>query len=378
MGPGLGWAPQHKEWWTSRRVTDDIDLLWTLVSGVFLLMMAAGVGAVIEGFTRRRTVSTGAGRHVVTAAGAVAGVFAMSAFTPSLFEDAGDLWLQLGSAVLLATIVSGGIVERATFIAHGAVGAVVGAIVVPAIEWGQQPGGVLQSIAVSGFGFSDTAAATLFSVAGWMALVGVMVIGPRRGRLGHDGQLRSIPGKSMPAAAIGAVLVLATAVGATGRAAAEWSDMVIDSAGLIVLAGAVGALVALGIGWQRIGASSTSSMVQGALAGVVSSLGAPLELTVLRAIVIGAIGAFLASVAITAFERAKVDDPVGVISVFGVAGVWGTLSAATSSNAVVAQLVGALIIAAWSVGCAGAIFGVLRVLRVLRVSADIELVGLER
>ena len=360
---------------------DDVDGLWALVSGVLLLAMAAGMGAVIEGFTRRRSVSTGSGRHLVAAAGAVVGVFATAATVPALVPDrtgeTGGIWLVIGSSVVLAIIVSGGIVERGTFLAHAAVGVVAGGVVVPVADWARDPGGVLDSIAVSGVTFSDAAAATLFSVAGWMALVGIMVIGPRRGRLGADGTVRSIPGKSMPAAAIGAVLVFAAAVGAIGRTGDGWSAAILDAAEHIAIAGAAGVVVGWVFGRGRFGASSTGSLIQGGLAGLVSSMGAPFDLTEVRALVLGAIGAALSLLAIEVLSRLKIDDPVGVVSIFGVGGLWGTLASGTSADGVVAQLIGSLIVAAWSIVCAGVIFGLLRAARVLRISPEVEVVGLE-
>ncbi len=355
---------------------EDIDLLWALVSGVLLVVMAVGIGAIIEGFTRRRTVATGAGRHVVTAAGAIAGSFAASVGREIPRDDV-EFWGLLSVSVLLATIVSGAIVERGTFLAHGAIGLVSGAVVAPAMRWAQAADGVLSSITVGDEVFVDAAAATVFAVAGWMSLVGIMVIGPRRGRIGVNGQVRIVPGKSMPSAALGALVVLATSVGLVTQPDLAWDDYAVTSASLMALSAAVGGLVALGIGWLRLGASSTASLVHGVLAGVVSTLGSPLALTVPRALVLGAVGAALASLALAAADRAKIDDPVGIVGVFGVAGMWGTLGAARSGSGVVAQLVGTMVVAAFAIVTAGALFGLLRAIRLLRISPEVEVVGLE-
>lgn len=354
----------------------DIDLLWALVSGVLLLVMAAGIGAVIEGFTRRRTVATGAGRHLVATAGAIGGSF-VAAAVRTISVDGVEFWGVLTVSVLLATIVSGAIVERGTFLAHGAVGFVSGAVVAPAMRWARADDGVLSSITVGDEVFVDAAAATVFAVAGWISLVGIMVIGPRRGRLGLDGQVRIVPGKSMPSAAVGALLVLATSVGLVSQPDLAWDDQVVTSASLIALSAAVGGLVALGVGWLRVGASSTASLVHGVLAGVVSTLGSPLALTVPRSLVLGAVGAVLAMLAFAVADRAKIDDPVGIVGVYGVAGIWGTLAAATNGSGVVAQLVGTMVVAAFAVVTAGVLFGLLRAIRLLRISAEVEVVGLE-
>jgi len=357
-------------------VSDDIDLLWTLVSGVLLLLMAAGMGAVIEGFSRRRSVSTGSGRHVATTAGAVVGSVITSLYIGEVAESP-ELWLAIATSVLLATIVSGAVVERATFAAHTGVGLAIGGVVVPGIEWAQSADGVLSSIEIEGEPFFDAAAATIFTTAGWMALVGIMVIGPRRGRLSADGRVRIVPGKSMPAAAVGVLVVLASSVGLAGRPLLEWDSALSDAAPMIYIAAASGAVIALLLGWQQMGASSTASLVHGVLAGSVASLGAPLELTVARAAVLGAIGSALAVMANRLLDRFKVDDPVGIIGVFGVAGLWGSIAAGPNASSVAAQVIGALIIASWAVVCAGVVFGALRIVRLLRISPDVEVVGLE-
>ncbi len=355
---------------------DDVDLLWALVSGVLLLLMTVGIAAIIEGFTRRRSVATGAGRHIATMAGAVGGSFGAVLLRESVIEVA-EFWGLLSSAVLLSMIVSGAIVERGTFVAHAAVGVVSGAIVVPGLAWAQSDGGVLASISVGDDVFADAAASTIFGAAGWMALVGIMIIGPRRGRLAADGHMRVVPGKSMPTAAIGALIVLATSAGLMSRPDVVWDDELPNAASLIALSASVGAVVAVGVGWQRLGASSTASLVHGVLAGVVATMGAPFDLTVARAIVLGAVGALLAMLAISFADRVKLDDPVGIIGSFGVAGVWGTLASKTTGTGVLAQLVGAAVVAAFAVVVAGLVFGVLRAVSLLRISPEVELVGLE-
>lgn len=356
---------------------DDVELLWALVSGVLLLLMSVGIAAVVEGFTRRRSVATGAGRHIATTAGAIGGSFAAAAALETPFADV-EFWGLLSAGVLLSTIVSGAIVERGTFLAHAVVGGICGGVVAPAMQWAQSDDGVLSSITVGDEVFVDASAATIFSVGGWMALVGIMVIGPRQGRLGSDGQVRVVPGKSMPTAALGALVVLATSVGLVARPPnAQWDSELATTGSLIALAAAVGAALAVAIGWQSLGASSTASLVHGVLAGVVSTMGAPLDLTVLRAVFLGGVGAMLGMLAISVADRAKVDDPVGIVGAFGVAGIWGTLAAKTTGSGVVAQLVGTMVTAAFAVVAAGLLFGLLRAVRMLRISSAVEVVGLE-
>jgi len=282
-------------------------------------------------------------------------------------------------AVLVATIVAAGLVERATFAAHTVTGLVVGGLTLPALAWSREVDGIITSISIGGQSFIDGGAATIFGVGGWMATVGVLVIGPRRGRLGPDGTMREIPGQSMGAASIGAALFVSTIVGFSTRPSNAWTNVVFDTAAFFVLAGAVAALVAAVVGWQRLGWVETPTVVRGVLAGLVSAAGAPLELTAVRSVAFAAVGSVLALVAVEVLPRVKVDDPVGVVGVFGAAGLWGTLAVGvTSGEQLIAQLVGSLILLAGSVVVAGVLFGALRVTRLLRLPPDLEIVGLDR
>ena len=146
-----------------------------------------------------------------------------------------------------------------------------------------------------------------------------------------------------------------------------------------MLAGAVGTVAAAVVGWQRTGSVETPTAVHGVIAGVVSAAGAPLDLTVLRAVIFATVGTLLALAVIELLPRVTVDDPVGVVGVFGAAGLWGTLAVGiTNAEQLSAQLVGALILLAGSVVVAGVLFGALRLTRVLRLPPDVEIVGLDR
>ncbi len=359
-------------------MADELATLWALISGVSILLSAVGLLLMVEGLTRHRSVSTGASRHVATASGAVLGAVAAGIIRPGE-TTAADRWVEMAVAVLVATIVAAGLAERATFVAHTVTGLVVGGLALPVLAWSRESAGILASISIDGQDFLDAGAASIFGVGGWMATVGLLVIGPRRGRIGADGTMREIPGKSMGAASIGAALFLSTVVGLSTRPSNTWTNAVFDTAPYFVLAGAVGTVAAAVVGWQRTGSVETPTAVHGVIAGVVSAAGAPLDLTVLRAVIFATVGTLLALAVIELLPRVTVDDPVGVVGVFGAAGLWGTLAVGiTNAEQLSAQLVGALILLAGSVVVAGVLFGALRLTRVLRLPPDVEIVGLDR
>jgi Amt family ammonium transporter len=94
------------------------------------------------------------------------------------------------------------------------------------------------------------------------------------------------------------------------------------------LAACAGALVAMIIAWAKAGKPDIGMTLNGALAGLVAITAPCANVTPVSAILIGAVGGALVYAAINFFERAKVDDPVGAVSVHGVNGAWGTLAAA--------------------------------------------------
>lgn len=383
---------------------DDLNTAWAVGSGSLLLVMQGGIVLIVEGMTRRRSVSTGTARHVASVVGAVLGavvcgyglgvssgngLFGTDGFflldvdldrraTIDAATTASLLFQQIAVSSLFAALVMAALAERATIAAHVIVGFVAGGFAVPLARRSLEPSGILGSITIGDSTFVDSAAATVFMMSGWFALIGAMVIGPRLGRIGPRGTVRAIPGKSPSMVGAGTVVFLAGSFGLSALPTAMWSDDVAAASLAIVVAGAAGAASAALLGLRSIGFVDSSSISQGLLAGVVSVSGSLLDIAPGPALVIGAVGGMIAFVVIAQVERWRIDDPVGVIGVFGAGGLWGSLIAnAFDSDQFFAQILGLLIVAAWSVVVAGIVFGGLRVVGLLRVRRELEVVGLD-
>ena len=299
-------------------------------------------------------------------------VTADSATTGSL------IFQQIAISSLFGALVMAALAERATFVAHVLVGLVAGGFAVPLTRRSLETDGILGSITIGDSGFVDSAAATLFTMSGWFALVGAMVIGPRLGRIGPSGDFRAIPGKSAAMVSAGTVVFLAGSIGLSALNTAAWSDDVATASLAVVIAGSAGAGSAALLGLRSVGFVDTSVVSRGFLVGVVSVSGSLLDVDPAPALAIGAIGGVIAFVGVAQVERWQIDDPVGVVGVFGAGGVWASLIAnGLDSNQFFAQILGQLIVAAWSIVVAGIVFGGLRVLRVLRVRPELEIVGLD-
>lgn len=366
----------------------DVNTLWALVAGLLLLLGNVGAIVMLEGLTRRRRVLTVAARHLGGAAGAVIGTIAIrevslvglqvSLPVDGALDANAQLWVAACSAVLLTTLSMAGMAERATVLGHVIGGVTIGAFLAPLAASARQVDGFLSTIEFGSRSYVDTAAGSMFVVAGWAGLVGSMIIGPRLGRAGRNGDVRAIPGKSMPDAVFGALVLYATVIGVLARPGTPWDPDLTIGALALLMGGAVGALVAAGLSRILDGHVRARHTILGLIAGVISTTGDPLEASLGEAAVFGGVGAGIAVLVTHFLDSAKVDDPVGIFAMCGAAGMWGSLAlGVTNGDQFLAQLVGTLLISAVVVIVSGMVFGALRLLTVLRVRPDIEIAGLD-
>ncbi len=367
---------------------EDINTLWALVAGLLLLLANVGAIVMLEGLTRRRRVLTVAARHLGGASGAVIGAIAIrqtsieglqttSPIDGSLDPNA-QLWVAACSAVLLTTFSMAGMAERASVLGHMVGGLMIGALLAPLAASARQVDGFLSTIEFGQRTYLDTAAGSVFVVAGWAGLVGAMIIGPRLGRAGREGGVREIPGKSVPDAVFGALVLYATLVGVLARPGNPWDNDLTVGALAMLMGGAVGAATAAVLVRLLHGHVRARHTIVGLLAGVIATTGDPLQATWSEAAIYGVVGSGVAILVTHFLDSVDVDDPVGIFATCGAAGIWGSLAVGvTNGDQFLAQLVGTLLISAVVVIVAGLVFGLLRIMGLLRVSPDIEIAGLE-
>ncbi len=232
-------------------------------------------------------------------------------------------FFQLVFAGTAATIVSGAVAERIKFHSFMVFSFILVAVFYPITGhwiWG---GGLLGAN-----NFRDFAGSTVVhSVGGWAALAGVIVLGPRRGKF-RDGKVHPIPGHNMTSAALG-VLILwlgwfgfnpgSTMSAGDGKAIAH---VLVNTN----IAAATGALFALITAWTLLKKPDFSMVLNGCLAGLVAITAPCAFTTITSGAIIGAIAGVVVVVAVIFFDKIKLDDPVGALSVHLVCGVWGTLA----------------------------------------------------
>lgn len=232
-------------------------------------------------------------------------------------------FFQLVFAGTAATIVSGVVAERIKFSAFLIFSFILVALVYPVSGhwiWG---GGYLAAA-----NFRDFAGSTVVhSVGGWAALAAVIVLGPRLGKY-RDGKVHPIPGHNLTSAALG-VLILwlgwfgfnpgSTMSAGNGKAIAH----VLVSTNIAAATGSIGALITA---WMLLKKPDLSMILNGCLAGLVAITAPCAFVTLPSAAIIGAIAGVLVVLAVVFFDKAKLDDPVGALSVHLVCGVFGTLA----------------------------------------------------
>ena len=382
------------------------DYLWTLIAAALVFFMQAGFALVESGFTRAKNAVNILMKNLMDfSMGTLAfwaigfglmfgasstGWFGFSGFFLSDFKIGGDPWVlafwmfQVVFAATAATIVSGAMAERTKFSGYLIYSAVLSALIYPIFgswAWGglHKGGGWLESL-----GFIDFAGSTVVhSVGGWAALAGAMVLGPRLGKYTKKGKIKPILGHNMPLAALGVFILwlgwFGFNPGSTTAANKDIAMIFVNTN----LAAAAGAVLAMITSWIKFGKPEVGMSLNGALAGLVAITAPCASVSPLSAVFIGAVAGIIVVLSVLFFERIRIDDPVGAISVHGVNGAWGTLAAGifnlggTSVKIIGVQLLGITACFLWVFPAAYLMFKLIDKTIGLRVSPEEEMEGLD-
>jgi len=232
---------------------------------------------------------------------------------------------QLVFAGTAATIVSGAVAERIKYFSFFVFSAAMAIVIYPVAGhwiWG---GGWLATMKTP---FLDFAGSTVVhSIGGWAALVGAILLGPRIGKYTKDGKVNAIPGHDMSMATLGMFVLWFGWFGFNpGSTMAADADAISRVAINTCLAGAVGGVAATFASFLALGKPDLSMVLNGILAGLVAITAPCNWVTPGGSVIIGLIAGVLVVYAVIFFDRIKIDDPVGALSVHLVNGVWGTFS----------------------------------------------------
>ena len=385
-----------------------LDTFYFLICGALVMWMAAGFAMLEAGLVRAKNTTEILAKNVglyaiactmymicgysimygggdfsmflsgITADG-VAGAEEAATYAPSA-----DFFFQVVFVATAMSIVSGAVAERMKLFAFFIFAVVMTGFIYP-IEGSWTWGGmdVFGLYNLGDLGFLDFAGSGIVHMAGAAAaLAGVLLLGARKGKYGSNGEIRAIPGANLPLATLGTFVlwlgwfgfnggsVLATASVESANAVA----VVFMNTNAAAAGGAIGALILARI---IFGKADLTMLLNGALAGLVTITAGPDTPTPLLATIFGMIGGMIVVVSIITLDKAKIDDPVGAISVHGVVGLFGLMIVPiTNSDAAFSgQLIGALTIFGWVFIASLIVWGILKAVMGIRISEEEEYEG---
>ena len=291
---------------------------------------------------------------------------------------AADFIFQMVFAATAATIVSGAIAGRMKFPAYLIFCIVMTALIYPFLGYWQWGGGWLSQM-----GFADFAGSSVVhAVGGFAALGGVLAIGPRLGRYTGD-KVNAMPGHNMALAGLGVFLLWLGWFGFNPGSQLAYSSQADAEAIANIflntnLAAAAGAVAAMFTSWALFKKPDFSMTINGVLAGLVGITAGPDVIAGGWAVLVGAVAGVIVVFSVLMFDRIRVDDPVGAISVHGVCGIWGTLAVGIFGGANLGvQALGTLSYSAAAFVLGFVIFYLLKVTIGIRVSPQEEIAGLD-
>ena len=328
-----------------------VNTIWVLLGAALVFFMQAGFSLCEAGFTRAKNTGNILMKNLMDFCIGTpcfwlfgfgimfgAGSSIIGWLDPGIMKDYSHalpsgvpLWafaiFQTVFCATSATIVSGAMAERTKFSAYCIYSAAISLIIYPVSGhwiWG---GGWLSEL-----GFHDFAGSTaVHMVGGVCALIGAKMLGPRIGKYDKKGKPRAILGHNLTFAALGVFILWFCWFGFNGASTVAMdSDAAVQSAGLIFfntnLCAAVACCVTLIFTWLRYGKPDVSMTYNAALAGLVGITAGCDAVSPLGAAIMGIVFGIVIVLAVEFFDKvAKIDDPVGAISVHGICGALGTV-----------------------------------------------------
>ena len=302
----------------------------------------------------------------------------------AVYSTASDFFFQVVFVATCMSIVSGAVAERMKLWSFLLFAVVMTGFIYPlegSWTWGGKA--VFGLYSLGDLGFSDFAGSGIVHMAGAAAaLSGVLLLGARKGKYGPNGEIRAIPGANLPLAALGTLILWMGWFGFNGGSVLKLSDIVSANAVAVVFlntnaAAAGGAIGALIIARIIFGKADLTMLLNGALAGLVAITAEPSTPSALQATLFGIMAGVIVVLSILILDKIKIDDPVGAISVHGVAGLFGILLVPLTNPAatLLGQMAGAATIFTWVFISSLIVWSVIKVVIGLRISEEEEYQG---
>lgn len=387
-----------------------LDIIWVLVATVFIVAMQGGFLCLESGVTRTKNSINVALKNAVDFTVVIclywavgfglmfgqtqSGWIGTSYFLPAMTVD--QAWMatffifQAMFCATAATIVSGAMAERVKFKGYILITILITVLIYPFFghwSWGGFYTG--DTTYLHERGFVDFAGSTVVhSVGGWVALAGILVVGPRIGRF-VDGKVNNLTASNLPIAMLGLLLFVVGWVGFNGGSTLEISKSIPVIVANTIMAAAAGmATVYLVQDFVCPNGEKVVLPINGALAGMVAVTANCHAVDTVNAVIIAIIGAVVMLYTHVLLLKLRIDDAVGAVPTHLAAGIWGTLAVAlfgdleilgTGLNRVeqlMVQLQGIVVCGVWSFGVSYLLMKNINRIFPLRVSPEEEHAGL--
>ena len=387
-----------------------VDTLWVIDCAILVFIMQAGFMCVESGLSRHKNSINVAlknaadfGVSVVVfwlfGFGLMFGKSFNGFFGTDLFFFATDVSqyqtyfvFQAMFVATAATIISGAVAERLKFVGYLVMTVFATGIIYPIVgHWAWSSsylGEAMNKGWLAAIGFVDFAGSTIVhSVGGWIALSGVLILGPRIGKY-SEANKGKFTGSSFPLAVLGTLILWFGWFGFNGGSNGGMDEAVPLILINTFLSAAFGLLTSLIISFLVFKKPDPFYVILGPLAGLVSITAACNSVNSIVAIIIGIIGTIIAIIVNELLEKKEIDDVVGAVPVHLAAGVWGTIAVGIFSNLetlgtgltrieqIKVQIIGVVVIGAFSFISSYIFFRVLNYFYPLRVSPIHEELGL--
>ncbi|PLY08665.1 MAG: ammonium transporter [Arcobacter sp.] len=370
-----------------------IDTFFAIFAMTLIIFMVPGFAMLEAGLVRTKNVS--AVLMVNTMIYAVASLAFLLVGYSIAFGDFGSDSMSKWAAFLfqmafvgkVINIMSGGVSERAKVLPLGLFTIIMGALIYPIVvnwSWGSD---MLEGTVLDLTMYDLAGSTVIHSTGGWALLAAIIIIGARRGRYPKEGGVRVIPASNIPLVTLGAFLLWIGWFGFNGGsvgsiASKESADAValtIMNTNTAGLAGAILVGLYMHFRYNRL---DITMVLNGALGGLVAITAGPDLYDIYTPILIGAIGGVLVIFGVSFFDKLKLDDPVGALSVHLLNGIWGTIAVGIfASNGdditLLGQLKGVLVVGTFAFVTSFVVLFIINKIVPLRAEKDEEMQGLD-
>ncbi len=367
-----------------------IDTFFALFAFTLIILMVPGFAMLEAGLVRTKNVTTVLTVNTMIYIVASLVFFfwgytlAFGGWDGSSMSMYAAFLFQMAFVGKTVNIMSGGVSERTKVIPLAIFTIFMAGLIYPLIvnwTWGAD---MLKGTFLDISSMHDLAGSTVIhSTGAWALLAAILIIGPRKGKY-KDGKIRVYPASNIPLVVLGAFLLWIGWFGFNGGSVGSISSKeAANTVALVVMntnnAGLIGGLIVMILVYLQYKKFDITMILNGALGGLVAITAGADVVSPLSALIIGAIGGALVYYAVPFFDKLKLDDPVGALSVHLINGIWGTIATGIFAKDVslMAQIKGVIVVGIFAFVASYIIIYIINKIVPFRADEDSEIEGLD-